>query len=133
MKARDQVRVDTLRSALSAFSYRKIEAGMELTDVEQSEVLRKLVKQRSDAIGEFTKAGRMELAAKETREREILGVYLPPAMTPEEIRRVVDAVIAELPAEARSKGPVMKAAIGRLRGKADGNAIGQAVEAALKA
>jgi len=48
MKARDQVRVDTLRSALSAFSYKRIEAGRELEEADQVDVVRKLIKQRAD-------------------------------------------------------------------------------------
>ena len=80
MKAGDQLRKDTLRSVLSAFSYQEIEAGKELTEPEQLDVIRKLVKQRTDAIGEYTKAGRTELAAKEEAlERDILATYLPAA------------------------------------------------------
>ena len=84
MKARDQVRVDTLRSALSAFSYRRIEAGRELSEADQLDVVRKQYKQRGDSIVEFERAGRAELVAKETRERDILAELLA---GPEERRR----------------------------------------------
>ncbi len=53
MKAKQQVRVETLRSALSAFSYKRIEAGRELAESDQVDVVRKLIKQRTDSIAEY--------------------------------------------------------------------------------
>ena len=67
MKARDQVRLDTLRSVLSAFTYKRVEAGHDPTDDEQLALVQKLVKQRTDSIAEFTKGGRTRaLVEKET-------------------------------------------------------------------
>jgi uncharacterized protein YqeY len=123
MRARDQVRLDTLRSVLSAFNYRRIEAGAELSDADQLAVVQKLVKQRSDSIEQFAKAGRDELAAKETREREILQTYLPAQKSPDEIRTIVRGALAALPPEGRNQGAVMKAVMPQLKGLADGNAI----------
>jgi uncharacterized protein YqeY len=127
MKARDQVRLDTLRAALSGFTYRRVEAGRELTEEEQLDVIRRLVKQRSDSIAEFAKAGRSELVEKETREREILQSYLPPQKSPDEIRAAVREIIASLPEGGRTQGAVMKVAMPRLRGTADGNVVRQIV------
>jgi uncharacterized protein YqeY len=123
MKARDQVRLDTLRSVLSAFSYRRIEVGRELSEADQLDVVRKQFKQRSDSIAEFERAGRAELVAKETRERDILAGYLPAQKSAEEIRAVVRDAIAALPPEGRNQGAVMKAVLATLRGSADGSAI----------
>jgi uncharacterized protein YqeY len=75
MRARDQLRLDTLRSVLSGFTYKRTEAGVELTEADESDVVRRQVKQRTDAAAEFEKAGRKELAEKELREREILMAY----------------------------------------------------------
>lgn len=127
MKARDQVRLDTLRSVISAFNYRRIEAGSDLSDDDQVAVVQKLVKQRSDSIAEYTKAGRTELADKETREREILQKYLPAQKSPDEIRAVVKAALASLPAEGRNQGALMKLVMPQLKGVADGNAVRQIV------
>ena len=127
MRARDQVRLDTLRSVVSAFNYRRIEAGAELSDADQQAVVQKLVKQRGDSIEQFTKAGRTELAAKETREREILQQYLPAQRSPDEIRAVVRAALEALPAQGRNQGAVMKAVMPQFKGLADGNAIRQIV------
>jgi len=123
MKARDQLRLDTLRSALSAFSYKKIEAGRELEESDQLDVLRKLVKQRTDSINEFTKAGRTELAEKEQREREILMTYLPAQRSADDIRMVVRTEVAALPTGERTQGAAMKAIMPKLKGEADGNLI----------
>lgn len=127
MRARDQLRLDTLRSVLSAFNYRRIEAGTDLSDAEQLAVVQRLVKQRTDSIEQFSKAGRDELAAKETREREILQTYLPAQKSADDIRAVVRAAVAALPADGRNQGAVMKAVMPELKGLADGNAIRQIV------
>jgi uncharacterized protein len=127
MRARDQVRLDTLRSVVSAFNYRRIDAGAELSDADQEAVVQKLVKQRADSIEQFTKAGRTELADKETREREILLQYLPAQRSPDEIRAVVRAALATLPAEGHNQGALMKAVMPQLKGLADGNAVRQIV------
>jgi len=127
MKARDQVRLDTLRSVVSAFNYRRIEAGADLSEADQLAVVQKLVKQRGDSIEQFQKAGRTELVDKETREREILQKYLPAPKSPEEIRAMVRAALAALPPENRNQGALMKAVMPKLKGLADGNAIRQIV------
>ncbi len=131
MKARDQLRVDTLRSALSAFTYKRVEAGAELTDADEAAAVQKQVKQRSDSIVEFDKAGRTELAEKERRERDILSAYLPAQMSADEVRSVVRAALESLPAEGRNQGAVMKIVIPRLKGMADGNLVRQIVQAEL--
>lgn len=133
MKAKDQVRLDTLRSALSAFSYKKIEAGRELEDRDQVEVVRKLIKQRTDSIVEFTKGNRPELAAKEELERDILSALLPPQKSLEEVRAAVRAAIEALPADGRNQGAAMKAVMPALKGEADGGVIRQLVVEELKA
>lgn len=123
MKAREQLRVDTLRSALSGFTYKRTEAGVELSEADELDVVRKQVKQRSDSATEFEKAGRPELAEKEQREREILMAYLPAQKSPDEVRAAVKAIIAELPQGNRNQGSVMKAAMAQLKGLADGNLV----------
>ncbi|HEX5275890.1 MAG TPA: GatB/YqeY domain-containing protein [Candidatus Rubrimentiphilum sp.] len=127
MRARDQLRLDTLRSVLSGFTYKRTEAGVDLTDADESDVVRKQVKQRTDAAAEFEKAGRKELAEKELREREILTAYLPAQKSGDEVRAMVRAIIAELPQGSRNQGAVMKVAMPQLKGQADGNLVRQIV------
>lgn len=127
MKARDQVRLDTLRSALSAFTYKRVEAGNDPTPEEQLAIVQKLVKQRNDSIAEFAKAGRTELVEKETRERDILAKYLPEQKSPDDVRAIVRAALAALPAEGRNQGAAMKVVMPQLKGLADGNLVRQIV------
>lgn len=125
MKAGDAVRRETLRSALSGFSYRRVEAGHDLSESEELDVVAKAVKQRNDSIEEFTKAGRTELADREQRERDILLTYLPKQKTPEEIRAVIRGALES--GTARNQGAVMKAVMPSLRGVADGKLVAQIV------
>ena len=127
MKARDQLRLDTLRSALSGFTYKRTEAGTDLSDADELAVVQKLVKQRNDSLTEFEKAGRRDLADKERAERDILTAYLPAQKSPDEIRALVKAAIASLPEAGRNQGAAMKAVMPQLKGLADGNLIRQIV------
>lgn len=127
MRARDQLRLDTLRSAISAFTYKRSEAGRDLADADELEVVGRLVKQRSDSLSEFEKAGRTDLASKERAERDILLAYLPQQKSEAEIREIVQSVLAELPPESRNQGAVMKVVMPQLKGVADGNLVRQVV------
>jgi len=123
MRKRDQLRVDTLRSALSGFTYKRTEAGKELTEADELDVVRRQVKQRNDSIAEYRRAKRDDLASKEERERDILAVYLPAQKSADEIREVVRAALASIPAEGRNQGAVMKVVMPQLKGQADGNLV----------
>ena len=127
MKARDQMRLDTLRSALSGFIYKRTESGQDLSDGDELDVVRRLVRQRADSLSEYEKAGRSDLAEKERTEREILLAYLPAQRSAAEIREIVQSVLAELPADSRNTGAVMKVVMPQLRGLADGNLVRQIV------
>jgi uncharacterized protein YqeY len=131
MKARDQVRLDTLRSALSGFTYKRSQTGRELGDSDEIDVLARQVKQRTDSLNEFEKAGRSDLADKERAEREILLAYLPQQKSAAEVREIVQSVLAELPADARNQGAVMKVVMPQLKGLADGNLVRQIVSEEL--
>jgi len=132
MKSRDQLRVDTLRSALSGFTYKRTEAGQELSEADELEVMRRQVKQRNDSVTEYRRAKREDLAAKEERERDILLAYLPAQKSADAIREVVRAAIAGLSTDARNQGAVMKAVMPQLKGQADGNLVRQIVTEALR-
>ncbi len=127
MKARDQLRVDTLRSALSGFTYKRTEAGTELSDADELDVVRRQVKQRTDSFTEFTKANRTDLAEKEGKERDILLAYLPQQKSADEIRSVVKSALESIPANGRNQGAVMKVVMPELKGLADGNLVRQIV------
>jgi uncharacterized protein YqeY len=132
MRERDQLRIDTLRSAISALTYKKVETGNELSGEEELAVLQKQVKQRNDSIAEYTKAGRGDLADKEVRERDILMKYLPAQKSEAEIRKVVRDAIESCAADARNQGNLMKLVMPQLKGMADGNLVRQVVTDELK-
>jgi uncharacterized protein YqeY len=127
MKAKDQIRVDTLRSALSGFTYKRTEAGKDLSDSDELDVVRRQVKQRNDSVSEYQKAKRQDLADKEAHERDILLAYLPAQKSADEVREIVKKAMATIPAEGRNQGSVMKVVMPQLKGEADGNLVRQIV------
>ncbi len=122
------MRIDTLRSALSGFIYKRTESGRELSDADELDVVRRLVKQRGDSLAEFEKAGRADLADKERAEREILHrLSAAAALRRRRSARSSQSVLAELPADSRNAGAVMKVVMPQLKGLADGNLVRQIV------
>ncbi len=132
MKARDAARLGALRFLLSEMKKVAIDERVEITDEVALRVIARLAKQRKEGIEEFRKAGRADLVAKEEAELAVLEAYLPRALGEEEIRAEVRAVIQELGATSkRDMGKVMKAALARLAGRADGKAVQGAVSSLL--
>ena len=131
MKARDAARVEVLRYLHSEIKNIGINEKVEITDEIALKVLSRLAKQRREGVEGFRKANRPELAAKEEAELAILDSYLPKAMNPDELKAVIQAVIQEVGAASKKDmGKVMKTAMVRLAGRADGKEI-QAAAAAL--
>ncbi len=125
MKARDQIRVDTLRGALTAFTNELVAKGKkpteEIADDDAVTVLKRLAKQRQDSIEQFTKGDRSELAEKEATELSILKAYLPEMASREAIEKVARAKKEELGlTDASGAGKLMGAVIKEFAGKADG-------------
>jgi uncharacterized protein YqeY len=133
MKAKDAERLSTLRMVKASLMNRQIEKGGELTDEEVIKALQSLVKQRRDSVEQYQKAGRDELARKESAEIAVIEEYLPRAASADEINEAVSAAIVETGATSmKEMGLVMKAAMARLAGKsADGKAVSEAVKAKL--
>src|SRR5947207_10676695 len=87
--------VRMLKAAMTNAAIEKSSAAAQLSDAEATQVIRKQVKQRQDSIESFEKGGRPELAAKEKEELSILQSYLPEAMSPDELSKMVRETIAE--------------------------------------
>ena len=134
MKARDQLRMDTIRMIKSALFNKEIELKKDLDEAEMSRVLTVLVKQRKEAAEQYQKAKRDELAEKELKEIVIVEGYLPRALSQEEITQIVESVMQETGATtAKDMGNVMKAVMAKLAGQAvDGKLISDLVRARLK-
>jgi uncharacterized protein len=135
MKAKDQVRLSSLRMLKAAIMNKGVEKNRDLDDAEVMQVVASLVKQRRDSIEQFAKAGRQDLVDKETGEMKVLEEYLPPSASPEDIAAAVTAAVAETGATTpKDMGKVMKAVMPKLAGKsADGRAVNEAVRRALGA
>lgn len=131
-KAKDQVRLDTVRAVQSAIRYREIEKKGELAEPEILAVISSLCKQHRESIDQFQKGGRPDLVAKETRELEILQAYLPAQLSRDQVEQVVRKVIEGTGAKgAGDMGRVMKAAMTELAGKADGRLVNEVVRSLL--
>jgi uncharacterized protein YqeY len=126
LRARDTLRLETIRGARGAIRNREIEVGGPLDDEGIVRVLRTLVKQRDDSIEQYRAGGRQDLVDKETAEQAILQSYLPAAPDAAEVERVVAAVIAEVGASGpRDLGKVMKPSLERLGAGVDGKLVSQ--------
>lgn len=143
MKARDSVKVNTLRGAMAAFTNELVSKGRkpteELTDAEVQSVLKRLAKQRKEAAEAFTTGNRAELAEKELAELVIIEAYLPQAVSREDIEKVVRAKIAELgvvdaAGAGKLTGVIMKEfALAGQAGAADGNVVKEIIQSVLSA
>ena len=132
-KAKDAARVSALRMLRAAIQAAAIEArATTLDDAAVTQTIRKLVKQRKESIEAFRKGSRQDLVDRETAELAVLEAYLPAAISPEEIHRVVEAAIKSTGAtSAKDFGRVMKQAMAELAGRAEGRDVQQAVQALL--
>ena len=120
MKAKDEVRVSTIRFLMSAIHNAEIEKSKELGDEDIVGVIQKQVKQRRESIEGFKKGNRLELAEKEKREMGILQEYLPEQISSTELEGMVDKAIKDTSSSSiKDIGKVMGALSSLLKGKAD--------------
>jgi uncharacterized protein YqeY len=132
MRARDEVKMTTLRLVLTAIKKREKETRSLLEDQEVISVITSQIKQRRESIEQYRKAGREDLAQTEENELQILQGYMPEQASEEEISNTLDEIIAEVGAVSmKDMGKVMKAAMAKLAGKAEGGAINAMVKAKL--
>ena len=134
MKAKDKIRLETLRNIKKFFIEAKTAPGANdtLTDAQALKILSKLAKQGRDTAKLYTEQGRPGLAEEEAAQATIIEEYLPKALTPEELEAAVKAIIAETGATSmKDMGRVMGEASKRLAGKADGKAISDWVKKLL--
>ena len=128
MLARNSMRLETLRGLKSAMKYHQIEKKLDaLAESDLVSIVQKQIKQRNDSIESFRTAGRNDLQQKEEAELAILKTFVPQGLSPEEVEALVKSVIAEVGATSKAQvGQVMKAAIAKAAGRADGKTINAA-------
>jgi uncharacterized protein YqeY len=133
MRAKDEVKLTTIRAIKSAIKYKEVEGEAKvLDDAGILAVLTTQVKQRRDAVTEYTNANRADLADKELKEIAIIQAYLPAQLSPEQLAAEVAKAIAEAGARSvKDLGAVMKVVTPRLKGQAEGKAISDEVKTQL--
>lgn len=136
MKARDDLRLQTLRGALAAFTNELVAKGKkpteEISDADATTVLKRLGKQRREAAEVYAKGGRKELADKELAELKIIESYLPQMASREEIEKIARAKKDELGiTDASGAGKLTGAVMKEFAGRADGNDVKEVVQKLL--
>ena len=132
MRSGDARRRDTMRLMLAALKQREVDERKELGDTDVVAVIDKLIKQRREAIAQFEKGGRQDLADKEQFELGVLQTYMPQALSEAEIEAAVVEAIAGAGAKAPSDmGKVMGVLKGKLSGRADMGKVSALVKSKL--
>ena len=132
MRARDSVRLGTIRLLLSAVKQKEVDERVVVDDVMLVGIIDKLIKQRKDSVAAYLQAQRQDLADKESDEIKVLEGYLPQRLDSEEITAAVAAIVSALGAKGPGDmGKVMGAVKSQLAGKADMALVSQAVKTAL--
>lgn len=133
MRARDAVKLSTIRLVRSAIKNQEIEKGHELSDDEVLAVLMSEAKKRREAFEAAELAGRQDLAAKEHTELDILNQYLPEQMSEADLEEIVRGIITEVGATSmKDKGRVMPVLMQRVRGRADGKLASEVADRLLR-
>lgn len=134
LKAQSAVELNTLRMLKSDIQYEMTKDGSkDLSDDQVEALIRRAIKRRRESIEQFEKAGRVEMAANERAEAEILERYLPPAIPEADILKAIDEVIAKVkPAGPADAGKVMGPVMGRFKGQGvDGARVKELVQSRL--
>ena len=132
MRAKEAVKLGTIRLLTAAMKQKEVDERVELDDGMVLVIIEKMLKQRKDSITQFEAGGRQDLADIEKAELAVLSVYMPAAMSDEEVQAAVAAAVAETgaagPQDMRKVIDVLKA---KLAGRADMGKVSGLVKAAL--
>lgn len=133
MKSRNEARLSALRMIKAALMKLKVDSPKPIDDAAEMQVLKSLIKQRTEAAEMFRKGGRPEQADKEEAERALIEAYLPAGASEAEIEAAIAAALAETGVTSlKQMGVVMKATQSKLTGKTvDGKALSEKVRARL--
>ena len=129
MLSKDAERLSTLRLLKSAIGYAQIERKTDtLPDAEVIAIIQKEVKKRREAVEQYEKGGRPELASKEKQEILVLESFLPKPLSAEALEQLVRAAIQETGATGKKQmGQVIKAVQAKAAGRAEGRVISELV------
>ena len=133
MKKKDAPRLSTLRMILADFQHKEKEKGLPVDDATANQLLQSMVRKRKEAIEQFQKGGREDLAEKEQSEIKIIEEYLPEQLSADEVREHVRSAIDELGvAGPKEMGKIMGFLTKKLSGRADGGTISRIVREELQ-
>jgi len=140
MRAKDNVRLTTLRGVLAAFTNESLALKRtpkdKLSNGEAIAVIRRLVKQRKDSIEQFEKGGRKDLADSEKAELKVLEEFLPAQMSEEKIREIVNKILRQAQDDnspiLKNKGAFIGTVIKETKGEADGALVKKIIEEILE-
>jgi uncharacterized protein YqeY len=134
MRARDKIRLGTIRMLLAGVKQREIDERIELNDADVLALLTKMVKQRKDAAAQFEQANRQDLVDVELAEIVILQDFLPQALSEEELSSLLAQAISETkPSNMQDMGKVMAWLKPKVQGRADMGQVSSKIKAALNA
>ena len=126
MKAKEELRVSCLRMLKTAMKNKQVERGEKLKDEDIEGIISSLVRKGQEASEEYKKGGREDLAAKEEEEIKILYDYLPEQLSSVDIENILKEIISELSVSSpKDLGKVMKVAMARMAGKAQGKEVNE--------
>jgi len=132
IKGQQQTVLSTLRMLKTAIRHKEVEVKHPLSEAELLAVINSQAKQRRDAVAEYTKAGRQDLAHQEEEELSVLLSFLPAQLSPEEIEGEIVRIISQVGASTpKDLGRVMKIAMAELAGRADGKIVQEIVRRRL--
>ena len=133
MKSNDSVKLQTIRSIRALIlEFEKSGSGKKLDEEEEIKLLSSAAKKRKEAMEEYIKASRNDLASIEETELNIIMSYLPKQLTKDEIISKVKELAGQIGAQSKADFPkLMPLAVKELKGKADGKSIKEAVEKVL--
>jgi len=134
IRGKDENKRNAVRLLLTAIKVKEKEFTRALGEVEIQQVISSQIKQRRDSAEQFLRANRKDLAENEENELQILQGFLPEALSPEALNRIVDEAVAEVGAQSvKDMGKVMKVLMPKVAGRADGKQVNELVRARLGA
>lgn len=132
MKAKDKIRLGTIRLAMSAIKQREVDERITLTDNDIVAVLTKMVKQRRDSAAQYESAGRQDLADAENNEITVLKEFMPQPLTDDEVAQLVSNAVTESGASGmQDMGKVMAILKPQIQGRADMGKVSGLVKSQL--
>lgn len=132
MRAKDKIRLSTIRMVINTIKNKEKESGEELSDDDASAVIAYEVKKRKDSAQAFREGGRGDLVEIEEKEIEILAEYMPEQMGEDEIRELARTIVEKVGANSpKDMGKVMKELMPHVKGKADGSTVNKVVKELL--